>query len=512
MTSNHQVARTESSLLNLVKVAEKGHVDSQYKLGKLYLKSSPTTALKWFKEAASKQHIASCAELVIHFYESINLRLIQPCVEEGVEDDDPRSVFAMSKIYAAKGNKEEAKVVFEKAVALKEPDALYEHAALLLTSDSQKAIRILNTLSRHFNHEKSHFLLGQAYFEGEVVEQNIRQAEMFLVRASKLHNENAKLLLAQVLIKKEQTLEAKKVLLEISDHNVEASYLLAKLEWDAGEVNNTKTQLKTLDIEHHANSLYLLSQTFQSEPEQRRRYLEKASHLQHKDALFELGKLNYQYCLDNKHKTYFISRILFSDPANCLLSVSQFTEAAKQHHVEAAVMLGQIYFEGSIIGKNNTLAQEFLTNFGLNNHHTQDAFFWQGKIYQEVGDTDNAYYCFNNASSLGHTDAKFELAKVLYSQDKTLEALSHLEANNLDTLLLKANIFKDNHQPVQAIKVLKEAVLFHDAEAQYQLGLILRDGNDQDRDDALVYLNKAMEQGHIEAEALLAGIAVNDAL
>lgn len=259
----------------------------------------------------------------------------------------------------------QARLYFEKAAELDNPDALYGLGKLYLRKgsdgyDPQKAVDVLIEAARR-GHEFAQYTLGKLFLKGEEVPKNVDYALRWLTEAAEQKNPYAQYLLGKTFLMGEDV-----------EQDAARGADLLKCSADQG---NCYAQ--------YALGKALLEGTLllQDIPEALR-LLEQSSDGGFSSAAYLLGKLLYQgevipqdlnralsyleraTAQDNSYAAYLAGKILLTEDAvkDVLRAIQNFEIAAENGNDYAEYQLGKLYLYGKEVERDYEKAITYLTS------------------------------------------------------------------------------------------------------------------------------------------------------
>lgn len=206
-------------------------------------------------------------------------------------------------------------------------------------------------------------------------------------------------------------------------------------------------------------------------------------------------------------------------------AVEYYQLSAEQGHAGAQAMLGEMYFQGKLIGQDDALALQFSELAAQQNN--VDAQFLVGQIYrastQIDRDSGKTLYWFGRAAEGGQVKAQYQLATMFLKGDGVATDLQravslyqmaatqgHARAQYSLALryLLGSGVNKDASA---AVHWFEKAAKQGHAEAQYSLGMRyqLGSGVEKNIENSMVWYQKSAEQGNLDAEYRLAKLLLD---
>ena len=262
-------------------------------------------------------------------------------------------------------NLKQAKVYFEKAAEVDNPDALYGLGKLYLRKDSdgydpQKAVDVLIEAAKR-GHEFAQYTLGKLFLKGGEVPKNVDYALRWLTEAAAQDNPYAQYLLGKTFLAGEDV-----------EQDAARGTDLLKRSADQGNCYAQYALGKALLEE------ILLPQDI---PEALR-LLEESSDGGFSQAAYLLGKLLYQgevvpqdlnralsylersAAQDNAYAAYLAGKILLTEDAvkDVLRAIKNFEIAAENGNDYVEYQLGKLYLYGKEVGRDYDKAIAYLTS------------------------------------------------------------------------------------------------------------------------------------------------------
>lgn len=259
----------------------------------------------------------------------------------------------------------QARLYFEKAAELDNPDALYGLGKLYLRKDSddydpQKAVDVLIEAARH-GHEFAQYTLGKLFLKGEEVPQNVDYALRWLTEAAEQENPYAQYLLGRTFLTGEDvaqdTARGADLLKRSADQgNCYAQYALGKALLEGillpQDIPEALRLLEESADGGFSSAAYLLGKLlYQGEviPQDLNRalaYLERAA------------------AQDNAYAAYLAGKIRLTEDAvkDVLRAIRNFEIAAENGNDYAEYQLGKLYLYGKEVERDYEKAISYLTS------------------------------------------------------------------------------------------------------------------------------------------------------
>jgi len=206
-------------------------------------------------------------------------------------------------------------------------------------------------------------------------------------------------------------------------------------------------------------------------------------------------------------------------------AVEYYQLAADQGHAGAQAMLGEMHYQGKLVGQDDALALQLLELAAQKNN--VDAQFLAGQIYRSSTqidrDSGKTLYWFGRAAEGGQVKAQYQLATMYLKGDGVATDLQravalyqmaatqgHARAQYSLALryLLGSGVSKD---PSAAVHWFEKAAKQGHAEAQYSLGMRyqLGSGVEKNIETSMTWYQKSAEQGNLDAEYRLAKLLLD---
>lgn len=517
---------------------EFGDPTSLYLLGRKYMRGDGVErdinkAVKWFTQAAQKNHLKASYELAKIYFEG----------KDEIETD-----FSLS-----------AKWLLEPALRGND-DAQYKLGILYLNGQgvAKNPSQARDWLSKSASQDNVYALsrLGTLYAEGKILPKDQEKAKKLLGIAMELGDENAEILLEKIILKekskkREAELKkspAKRYLQQANKGDVKAQFELAQsylkgsndLKKDMDEAIKWLAKAAAQD---HAQAQYLLGNAYyqgkgtRKNTTKAKKWLKRASKLKHKKAKSLLNKI-----VTAEKDADKIAKLKKS-PAY------QYRIKAEQDDKEAQFKLGELYnIGGKGIAKDTDEAAKWYMRAAKLGH--TESQYKLAKLAIEQGKIKNSIRWFSKAARQGHLEASFELG-VIYTSGKGIkinytEAMKWLQqaalakhkkagetivklyvdnkidihditsvgewleavavSGNQHAQYLLANLHQDkNHElfnEQKAVKWFKRSAKQGLSNAQYRLALLYAKGKGTRRSGrwAAKWFEKAAKQGHMDAQ------------
>ncbi|KAL7720403.1 hypothetical protein QTN25_002440 [Entamoeba marina] len=379
---------------------------------------------------------------------------------------------------------------------------------------SEDVKELLETLKKT-NNPKAYNELGNIYYDGIIIEKDIKKAIEYYENAGNQNDVDALNNLGKIYQDGDGVQKDIKKAIEYYEKaaNQNFSYALFNLGILYRDGDGVKKDIKKsieyfekaankndLDALYELGNIYYEGDGVQRDIKKGIEYLEKAANKNDLDANFKLGYIYAEEdCIEKD-----INK-----------AIEYYEKAAKQNQPDALHNLGLIYYEGIVVEKDIEKGIEYLEKSAIQN--SLDALYRLGKIYY-IGDCvekdmDKAIRCFENAALQNNPKALNKLGNIYLEGDgvekdinKAIDCFekasiqNHRDAlNNLGDIYLQGEGVEKNL--IKAFQCFKSAAFLNYSYAQFNLGWMYQNGEGVEKDiyKAINYYECAANQNNTDA-------------
>ena len=436
------------------KAAEKNHLESQYELGNYYLISVPDKpkydkALRWFKEAAARDHVKSLYKLGKMTYEGKGL------------DANPSEALRLLNLAADNGLLEATHYINQ--IEVRNP----EHMALINDHASETEINQTlpgSTLPDAIHKDSAeYYRLGIQYLTGDKGEKQFEKSAFYFQKAAQQNHAKAQYQLAKLYKQGIGVEQSEQLYREWLQKAADAGVQSAVREWDTLQVQgDSQTQSPK---RQEPNDLYILG---------------------------------LKYLTGNEV------------PKDPVKAYQLFLDAALQEHPRSQYQLGIMYIDGIGLSRDKDKGKQWLTKaadaglvdaqFVLNSLTPQQPTATTAVPITVIPDPANE----SEEKPLFDSTTSQNASLIRRAENGDPDTQYELGMNYLKG---KDGFEKDTEQ---ALFWLEKAAENGIADSQYQLGKLYKSGLGVDKNNrmAIMWFRKAANQGHKEARKRLGGCRI----